>query len=108
MDFELFRSIYPKRLGSQEWRRAAQAANARIREGHTFEDMIEGAKRYALFCEATNKTGSLFVQQAATFLGPSLPFTEPWTLPESTAERWQRRNRETARSAVDLLKGDDE
>ena len=108
LDFELFRSIYPKRLGSQEWRRAAHAANARIREGYTFEDMIEGAKRYALFCEATDKTGSLFVKQASTFLGPDLPFTELWTLPETTAERWQRRNRDTARSAVDLLEDGDE
>ena len=70
--------------------------------------MIEGAERYVRFCKATKITGGLYVQQAATFLGPGLPFTEPWTLPESAAERWQRRNRDTARSAVDLLKGDDE
>ena len=60
-------------------------AVARIREGHTFEAMIEGAERYVLFCQATNRTGGLYVQQAATFLGPGLPFTEPWTLPGSRA-----------------------
>lgn len=78
LDFKL---AYPDRAGDQGWRKAERAANARIAEGHTPEEFIEGAKRYAAFCQSTEKTGSEYVQQAATFLGPGKPFLLPWHPP---------------------------
>jgi uncharacterized protein YdaU (DUF1376 family) len=76
-----FKLAYPNRAGDQGWRKAERAANARIAEGHTPEEFIAGAKRYASFCQSTEKTGSEFVQQAATFLGPGKPFLLPWHPP---------------------------
>ena len=55
MDFELFKAAYPKRAGGQPWDRAMRAANARVKEGHAFEELIEGARRYHRFCESTNQ-----------------------------------------------------
>ena len=78
LDFELFKSVYPKRSGAQPWSRAVKAANARIKEGTPFEAMIAGAELYAKFCDAMGKTGSEFVMQASTFLGPERHFAEPW------------------------------
>jgi hypothetical protein len=78
LDFKL---AYPDRAGDQGWRKAERAANARIAEGHTPAEFIAGAKRYASFCQSTEKTGSEFVQQAATFLGPGKPFLLPWHAP---------------------------
>lgn len=78
LDFKL---AYPDRAGDQGWRKAERAANARIAEGHTTAEFIDGAKRYAAFCQSTEKTGSEYVQQAATFLGPGKPFLLPWHAP---------------------------
>lgn len=78
LDFKL---AYPARAGDQGWRRAVKAANARIAEGHTPEEFIEGAKRYGAHCATLGKVGTEFVKQAATFLGPDKPFLEPWTTP---------------------------
>ena len=78
LDFKL---AYPERSGDQGWRRALKAANARISEGHTTQEFIEGAKRYAAYCAALGKVGTEFVKQAATFLGPDKPFLETWNIP---------------------------
>ena len=78
LDFKL---VYPNRDGDQKWRSAIKAANERIREGHTPEQFIEGAKRYAAWCEAKQLVGTDRVKQAATFLGPDKPFLETWNIP---------------------------
>ena len=108
MDFAVFKAVYPTRSGSQPWARAVKAATARTKEGATFMAMIEGAERYAAYCEATGKTGTEFVMQAATFLGPEKHFLEPWDSPPSKSEALEERNRQAAkdflerRSASDL------
>lgn len=78
LDFKL---AYPDRSGDQGWRKALKAANARIAEGHSTQEFIDGAKRYAAYCKATGKVGTEFVKQAATFLGPEKPFLEEWDAP---------------------------
>ena len=95
--------VYPKRSGGQRWERAIKAANARIKQGATFSAMLEGAKRYAAFCEATGKTGTEFVMQAATFLGPDEPFLHTW---ETASERTPAnfRNAEAAQRMLDSRK----
>lgn len=72
---------YPSRTGSQDWRRALIAAQARIREGDSWDDMLAGVKRYAAFCRATGKAGTEYVMQAARFFGPSRGYAEPWQVP---------------------------
>lgn len=83
LDFKL---AYPTRSGDQGWRKAQRAANERMREGHTPREFIDGAKRYAEFCRLTGKSGTEYVKQAATFLGPDKPFLQPWTPPATKAE----------------------
>ena len=92
-----FKAIYPLRAGQQPWVRAKKAANARIVEGHTPTEFIEGAKRYAAFVRATGKERTEFVQQAATFLGPSKPFLEDWEAPATKAEIRFNANAQVAR-----------
>ena len=81
------RRIYPARSGDQPWGRALAAGNARIREGHSPGEFLEGARRYAAFIACTDRAGTEFVKQAATFLGPDKPFLLPWDPPASKAER---------------------
>lgn len=82
-----FKIAYPKRAGSQPWRRAVKAAKARRKEGHDWAEMIAGAKRYALYVAASGKEGTEYVMQAATFLGPDKHFTTPWSLPLQPAAK---------------------
>ena len=89
LDFKL---AYPHRAGDQGWRKAQRAAHARISEGHTAAEIMDGAKRYSAFCEASGKSGTEFVKQACTFLGPDKPFLLPWTPPPNKAEVRQARN----------------
>lgn len=84
LDFKL---AYPNRSGDQGWRKAQRAAHARMAEGHTPDEFIAGAKRYAEFCVVTEKAGSEFVKQACTFLGPDKPFLLPWAAPPTKADR---------------------
>jgi hypothetical protein len=86
-EFLEFKSIFPRRAGSQPWSDALKAANARLREGHTWEEIIDGARRYAEYIRATNAEGTEHVLQAKTFCGPSKRFLEPFDLPASKADR---------------------
>ena len=85
-DFDQFKKAYPPRSGTQPWARAAKAANARVKEGWAFHDLLEGASRYGAYCKATGKTGTEFVMQACTFLGPERHFLEKWDLPDTRSE----------------------
>ncbi len=83
LNFEQFKKAYPKRSGAQPWSRARKAISARFRESDDlgWTDLIAGAVRYAAYCEATAKTGTEYVMQAATFCGPDKPFTQSWSIP---------------------------
>lgn len=67
-EFESFWAIYPKKIDK---RKAFRCWNARLKAGHTAEDMIAAAKHYA-----TATAGSKYIKNPATFIGPDEPFTE--------------------------------
>lgn len=85
-EFANFKSIFPRRSGSQPWPRAQKAINARLREGHTWSEILAGAERYAVFVRATGKEHTEGVLQAATFVGPDKHFLNPYTLPATKAD----------------------
>jgi hypothetical protein len=85
-EFADFKSIYPKRAGNQPWDRALKAIRARLREGHTWSEMLDGCRRYAEFVRATGKERTEHVLQASTFCGPEKPFLNPWDLPASKSD----------------------
>jgi hypothetical protein len=82
-EFEKLWQAYPKRAGNNPKNKALRAWRARLAEGATPADILAGLERYARFCAATAKTGTEFVMQAATFLGPEQPFAQPWTMPSA-------------------------
>lgn len=85
-EFESLKALYPRRSGDQRWYDARQAINARLREGHTWEQILDGVRRYAAWCRATGKIDTETVRQAATFVGKGKGFLEPWTLPATKAD----------------------
>lgn len=84
--FSEFKAVYPPRAGDQGWRKAMKAGQARIGEGHLPAELTDGARRYAEFCRSTQKIGTEFVKQAATFLGPDKSFLQPWHQPSTKAD----------------------
>jgi len=76
-----WRLDYPKRAGGVDPEGGKKAAQARIREGHTWEQLFAGRDRYRAYCEAAGKIGTEYVMTMKTFLGPSKRFLEDWELP---------------------------
>ena len=83
-EFEALWRQYPHRNGSNPKSQALKAWNARLKEGHSANEMLEGVKRYAAWCAATDKLNTEYVKQASTFLGAQKGFTETWETPTAT------------------------
>ena len=98
-DFDLFKNAYPERSGSNPWPKAAAAATARIKGGYSFDQLVDGARRYKRFCDATGKTGTTFVMQAQRFLGPGLEFENEWYLPDTRSQ-----NEKMAAAVIEKIK----
>jgi hypothetical protein len=86
-EFVDFKISYPNRAGDQGWRKAQRAINARISEGYTWNQIVDGAKRYAAYVRATDSEGTQYVKQACVFVGPDLHFLSDWKPPANKAER---------------------
>jgi hypothetical protein len=82
-----FKLAYPERAGDYNWSGAQRAASARLREGHTPLEFIEGAKRYCAYCKATGSFGTEYVKQASTFLGKDKAFLGAHTPPRDKTVR---------------------
>lgn len=72
--FERAWASYPRREGSNPKVGAYKAFRARVKSGDEPEDLATAAEHYRQHCQATEKEGTAYVQQASTFWGPS----EPW------------------------------
>jgi hypothetical protein len=72
-------SVYPKRHGGQGWRKVrTELIPKLIKEGVTFEDLLEAAKGYGDYCRATNDQ---YVRMAQTFFGPGGWWEEEYDIP---------------------------
>ena len=76
--FERFWTAYPTRAGGNPKKGAHRQWRATLRKGVTAEELEEAAARYAVYCDASRKTGTEYVKQASTFLGPDEHWREDW------------------------------
>jgi len=89
-EFDILKSIYPERCGSNPWKGAKGALSAyraRRKEGHSYEDIRKGLIRYSVWCSYTGKIGTERVMQAKRFFGPGEEFLNLWSLPFSSRPR---------------------
>jgi hypothetical protein len=100
-EFAEFKEIYPLRSGSQPWSRALKVIRVRLREGDHWDAILAGAKRYADYCEATAKTGTEFVMQAATFCDPDKHYLESWEPPPTKSKLRQNQNIDAAQEFLE-------
>ena len=97
-EIETLKAIYPKRLGSQRWEDARKAINARLRERHSWQQILDGTQRYADFCRHTGKEHTETVLQAATFFGKNKEFMSPYEIPATKAENQRDANIDASRA----------
>lgn len=97
--FEHAWKLYPKRAGGNSKMAARKAWNARIKAGVDPDDMIDGVRRYAAYCAATQRAGTQYVRQAATFFGPDLHFEDDFDVPPDGATGGNKSDRHAAWNA---------
>jgi len=78
VEFETIWSLYPKRTGANSKRAAFRAWQARLKAGVPQEEILNGVRRYAGYCDDRGNAGTSYVKMAATFLGPDEWWKEPW------------------------------
>ena len=78
-EFEELWKTRPKRQGPDSKWDAFKAYRARLRDGHTHEQMAEGMKKYEAWLKSQGKANTEFVKATATFLGPAEHFLEDWS-----------------------------
>ncbi|UNC91669.1 DUF4373 domain-containing protein [Candidatus Contubernalis alkaliaceticus] len=85
-EFEEFWKYYPRK---NEKKAAYEKWNARLKEGHTPEELIKSAKHYLKACQGKEKQ---FIKHGKTFLGDKKPFEdyiEPPEIEEDLPSYWQ-------------------
>lgn len=92
-------SAYPRKPGANK-KLAFAKWQARINDGHTPEEMLQGVLAYAKYI-LFKKTEAKWIKNAETFLGPDTHFSSDWSIPasmqqagESLAEQHARAKRE--------------
>lgn len=82
-EFEALWKAYPSRGpgNANPKKNAFNAYNARLREGHSHEEMLRGTVAYRKVMEAANKINTELVMQASRFYGPNLEFKDNWQAP---------------------------
>jgi len=78
--FQRFQQVYPLRRGGQRWPQARKCFGRLIHQkGVTSDLLIEKANEYRRYCGFHHGNGSVFVMQAATFLGDGGGWEEDWS-----------------------------
>jgi hypothetical protein len=94
--FTQLKQAYPKRSKGKAyaWPAAFKQLQMRLREGHSFEDILQGTKDYCAATKLSGDYGSEYVKQASTFYGPGLHFLDEYETEDPTPEVVYRRPRE--------------
>jgi hypothetical protein len=100
--FDKLRSIYPKRSGSHRLPQAKAKFTKLATNGVGHERIIAGATRYRAWCDKTEKTGTEFVMQLATWLNQGC-YDEPYDLASAKPSRepTSQEKREALYAALD-------
>lgn len=83
-EFEQAFSLYPKRPGANK-PSAFKAWKARINDGVTPDELIDGVMRYAHYVGATG-VHPQYIKQPSTFFGPDEHYLSDWRPPEKTKQ----------------------
>jgi hypothetical protein len=105
-EFERLWAKKPPRKGGQPKRLAFRSFTARIKEGHTVEEIDAGIERYIDYLKADDKLNTQFVMQFTTFLGPEKHFLNAWEIPPPRPGDRAARNRAAVEAALNPEAGE--
>lgn len=91
---QILRQEYPRRYGGNGWQALKKIVPARLSEGYTWEQLLEGTKGYKKYCIKTGLIGTVYVKQARTFFGPDCWFDEDYSEPAQEV-RYRRPEEQT-------------
>ena len=77
-DFKNLWAFYPKRLGTNSKQKAYRCYKARLKEGHTHEELLASTVAYQAFCRESGKLGTEYVMSASVFYGRDKHFLTNW------------------------------
>ena len=105
--FKQIKAAYPKRAKGKayEWPKAFQQLQLRFKEGHSFEDILQGTKDYCAASKLSGDYGGEYIKMASTFFGPGLHFLDEYELEEAVVERTYRKQEEISpeQRSADIL-----
>lgn len=83
--------VYPKRAGCNPKKLAYKKYQARLKEGVSHQDLMDNLCKYRVYCQKTDRIGTEYVLQAATYFGPNEYYLEEWILPkELSTPEWTK------------------
>jgi len=85
-EFDEFKAVFPRRLGDAKAAKGRERFGKLRAAGVDLDRLLEGAKRYAAFCDATAKTRTEFVQQIPTWLN-GRGWELDWEIPDDAPNR---------------------
>ena len=91
--FSQIKQEYPKRAKGcgYGWPDAFRQAQTRMKEGHSFADLLDGTKNYCAGSKACGNYGTEYIKQASTFYGPGLHFMDEYETEDVEEEREYRK-----------------
>ncbi len=104
-EFAEFKKAYPLRSGAQPWTRALKTIRARLKEGDQWDAILAGARRYAVYCDSVDRTGTEYVMQAVTFCGSDKHYLETWNPPATKSELRQDKNIDAGKGFLEASSG---
>ena len=76
--FEEFKAAYPKAANRHNWTVGWKKWNARINLNVEPAALIAGARKYSNHMDRTEKTGTVYILNPGTFLGPNEYYLQDW------------------------------
>lgn len=89
-EFEAVYAALPKRTGGHDRKAAHLSYTQSVAKGAIPAEMLDGAHRYRVFCDAILRTGTTYVFEGKNFLGERELWKDDWTIP-LTVSRGQKR-----------------
>ena len=79
-EFDFIWQNRPRRQGADPKKPAYHACVARLKEGHTWEELQSGMNVYSTYLTETGQMHTPFVQQMKRFFGPEKGFMDEWII----------------------------
>ncbi len=104
--FLRLRAVYPTFSGDQsDWLLAERACQQRVEEGITWQELEDGARRFAIFVASGGRSSPLYVNLPSKFFGNGL-WRQPWDAPPTKGEQLLDANIAAAAEAKRRLFGE--